>query len=56
MRGNSWLAIGVCIACFLIGYMTYVAASYLVSFFIERAVPCQYTAQVCAQQGTPKDH
>jgi hypothetical protein len=55
MRGNSWLAIGVCIACFLIGYLTYLAASFFVDFFIERAAPCQYTAQVCAQQETPKD-
>lgn len=55
MKGNSWLAIGVCIACFLIGYLTYMAASFLVGFVIERAVPCQYTTQVCAQQETPKD-
>lgn len=55
MRGNSWLAIGVCFACFLIGYLTYVAALFFVDFFIERAVPCRYTAQVCAQHETPKD-
>ena len=52
MKGSSWLAIGVCIACFLIGYLTYVAASFIVDFFIERFAPCQYTAQICAQQQT----
>lgn len=50
MRGNSWLAIGVCVACFLIGYLTYLAASLFVGFFVERAVPCKYTVQVCAEQ------
>jgi hypothetical protein len=54
MRGSSWLAIAVCTACFLIGYLTYVAADLVVDFFIERAAPCQFTGQACAQQETPQ--
>lgn len=56
MRGSSWLAIAVCVACFLIGYLTYVAAGLFVGFFIERAAPCQYTAQACAQPEPPPKH
>lgn len=54
MRGTSWLAIAVCIACFLIGYLTYVAAGLFVGFIIQRAAPCQYTVQTCSQQETPQ--
>lgn len=55
MRGTSWLAIGVCVACFLIGYLTYLAAALFVDFFVERAVPCRYTAYVCSEhEATPK--
>ena len=56
MKGNSALAIAVCIACFLIGYLAYLSAAFFVDLFIERAVPCQNTAEVCAQQErSPKD-
>ncbi len=56
MRGSSALAIAVCIACFLIGHLSYSAAALFVDFLIERDVPCRYTVQVCAQQETtPKD-
>ncbi|MEO5858184.1 MAG: hypothetical protein ABIR33_04460 [Pyrinomonadaceae bacterium] len=55
MKGSSAFAIAVCIACFLIGYLTYTAASFFIDFFVERAVPCN-TVQACAQQErTPKD-
>ena len=55
MRGTSWFAIAVCVACFLIGYLTYLAAAFFVDFFMERAAPCQYTAQACSEhEATPK--
>lgn len=56
MKGNSALAIAVCIACFLIGYLAYLSAAFLVDLFVERAVPCHNTVEVCAQQErAPKD-
>ena len=53
MRESSWLAIGVCIACFLIGYLTYLAAGIFVNLLIERAAPCRLAVQACAEQETP---
>ena len=50
MKGNSVLAIAVCLACFLIGYLAYLATVFLVDSFIEKAAPCQYTVETCAQQ------
>lgn len=49
MKGTSALAIGVCIACFFIGYMTYLGLMYFVDFFIDQVDPCQNSVQVCAQ-------
>ena len=50
MKGTSALAIAVCIACFLIGYLTYTAAMFFVDFFMGRIDPCQNSVQVCSQQ------
>lgn len=55
MKGNSVLAIAVCLACFLIGYLAYLATVFLVDQIIEQAVPCQYTAQACTQARSTKD-
>lgn len=53
MKGNSALAIAVCLACFLIGYLAYVAATFLVGVFVEQIKPCQDSVEVCAQQNRP---
>ena len=50
MKGTSALAIAVCIACFLIGYLTYLGLMLFVDFFIERIDPCLNSVQVCSQQ------
>jgi hypothetical protein len=50
MKGTSALAIAVCIACFFIGYLTYLGAMLFVDFFEGQIKPCQYTMELCSQQ------
>ena len=50
MKGTTALAIAVCIACFLIGYLTYLGLMLFVDFFIDRVDPCRNSIEVCSQQ------
>ena len=50
MKGTSVLAIAVCIACFLIGYLTYLGLMLFVDFFIGQLDPCRNSIEVCSQQ------
>ncbi len=52
MKGTTALAIAVCIACFLIGYLTYLGLMLFVDFFIDRVDPCRNSIEVCSQQPT----
>ena len=49
---KSALAIAICIACFLIGYLTYLGLMFFVDFFVSQANPCNNSIEVCAQQQT----
>ena len=50
MKGTSALAIAVCITCFLLGYLTYLAVTLFVDFFVGRVNPCRNSIEVCSQQ------
>ena len=50
MKGTTALAVAVCIACFLIGYLSYLALMSFVDFFVDRVDPCRNSVQVCAPQ------
>ena len=52
MKGTTALAIGICIVCFLIGYLTYLGLMIFVDFFVGEANPCRNTIEVCSQQQT----
>ncbi|HMQ02583.1 MAG TPA: hypothetical protein PKD26_01530 [Pyrinomonadaceae bacterium] len=49
MKGTTVLAVAVCIFCFFIGYLTYLATMFFVDFFKEMAAPCQQTTEMCSQ-------
>jgi hypothetical protein len=53
MKGKSALAIAVCVVCFFIGYLSYVAVGIIAAFFIDSISPCQNTVEVCSQQSHP---
>jgi hypothetical protein len=50
MKGTSVLAAAVCIACFLIGYLTYLGMMFFVDLFMGQIDPCENSVQVCSQQ------
>lgn len=50
MKGTTVLAVAVCIFCFFIGYLTYLAAMFFVEFLTGQVDPCQNSVQVCSQQ------
>lgn len=50
MKGTSALAIAVCIACFLIGYLTYLGLMLFVDFFMSQIDPCRDSVEVCSHQ------
>jgi hypothetical protein len=52
MKGTTALAVAVCIACFLIGYLTYLGLMFFIDFFSGQIDPCRNTVEVCAQQQT----
>ncbi len=52
MKGTTVLAVAVCIFCFFIGYLTYLAAMFFVDFLKEQANPCQQTTEMCSQPAT----
>jgi hypothetical protein len=52
MKGTSALAIAVCIACFFIGYLTYLGLMFFVDFFMGQIDPCQNSVEVCSHQQT----
>ena len=50
MKGTTALAIAVCIACFFIGYLSFLAAAFFVDFFAGQLDPCRNSVAVCYQQ------
>jgi hypothetical protein len=50
MKGTSALAIAVCIACFLIGYLFYLGLTFFINFFADQIDPCWNSVEVCSQQ------
>jgi len=52
MKGTTALAVAVCIACFLIGYLTYLGLMFFVDFFTGQINPCRTSVEVCVQQQT----
>lgn len=48
MKGNSILAVGVCVACFLIGYLAYVSVANILEFVIANVPSCEYAIQGCS--------
>jgi len=53
MKGTSALAIAVCVVCFFIGYLFYVAVETFADLFIGTINPCQNNVEVCSQQNPP---
>jgi len=50
MIGRSTLAVAICMACFFMGYLFYVAVTMIAGFFISETDTCQNTVAVCSQQ------
>jgi len=50
MKGNTILAIAVCVACFLIGYLAYLSVTEIVGFVFDNTNACERTLQDCTQQ------
>jgi len=49
MNGRSALAIAICVVCFAMGYLFYVAAVMIGDFFIAKATPCRTAVAVCSE-------
>ncbi|HKP69216.1 MAG TPA: hypothetical protein VJV05_08030 [Pyrinomonadaceae bacterium] len=49
MKGTTALAVAVCIACFLIGYLSYLGLMFFVDFFKDQIDPCRNSVQMCSQ-------
>ena len=57
MKGTTALAVAVCIACFLIGYLAYLGLMFFVDFFMGQVDPCWNSVEVCSHHragGQPK--
>ena len=50
MKGTTALAVAVCIACFLIGYLSYLGLMFFIDFFMDQVDPCRNSVQVCSPQ------
>lgn len=50
MKGTTALAIAVCIACFLIGYLFYLGLMFFADFFVNEVDPCRNSIEVCSQR------
>ncbi len=50
MKGNTILAIAVCVACFLIGYLAYLSVTEIVGFVFDNTSACERSLQDCTQQ------
>lgn len=48
MKGNSILAVGVCVACFLIGCLAYVSVANILEFVSMNVPSCEYAIQGCS--------
>ncbi|MCC7307556.1 MAG: hypothetical protein IT173_08315 [Acidobacteria bacterium] len=48
MKGNSILAVGVCVACFLIGCLAYVSIANILAFVSANISSCEYVIQGCS--------
>ncbi len=47
MKGTSALTVAVCIVCFFIGYLTYLGATLMVDFMMDRMAPCENRIEAC---------
>jgi|GEM_PF-3380920 len=52
MKGNTILAIAVCVACFLIGYLAYLSVAEIVGFVFDNTSACERSFQNCNQQNS----
>lgn len=52
MNGRSVLAVGVCLVCFLIGYLTYLGTALLVGSLKGNVENCLDPARGCGQRET----
>lgn len=52
MKGNTFLAIAVCVACFLIGYLAYLSVAEIVGFVFDNTSACERSFQNCNQQNS----
>ena len=50
MKGTTALAIAVCIACFFIGYLSFLAVTFFVDYFVGQLDLCRNSVAVCSQQ------
>ncbi|KXK05309.1 MAG: hypothetical protein UZ17_ACD001000734 [Acidobacteria bacterium OLB17] len=55
MKGNTVLAIAVCVACFLLGYLAYVSVTEIVGFVLDNSTACERPLQGCSQDA-PTTH
>ena len=52
MKGKSVLAVAVCLACFIIGYLTYLATTLFVDAVKSKIVSCLDPEKGCGQRET----
>ena len=52
MKGSTILAIAVCAACFLIGYLAYLSVTEIVGFVFDNTNACERSLQDCSQQNS----
>lgn len=50
MKGKSVLAVGVCLVCFVIGYLAYLGTALLIGSLTSRIDTCFNTEQNCTQR------
>lgn len=50
MKGNTILAIAVCLTCFLIGYLAYLSVAEIVEFIFDNTSACEKSLQSCTNQ------
>ena len=53
MKGESILAIAVCLACFLLGYLAYVCTTYFTELLFQNSAQCERSVEGCSQQEQP---
>ena len=52
MKGRSVLAVAVCLVCFIIGYLTYLATTLFVDAVKSKVVSCLDLERGCGQRET----